>query len=152
MGCQLGLPNKVQYPDFMVRYSICQPKIFSDMKDDPKACANKALLASGMDPENFRTGHTKVMFRAGKLAELEVIRESALTTIIGKMQCHARIAICKLQVYNAKIAEKRHSLVSRETSGCITRVKTGFGTNITRWSKMKLKKLWPSRRKPKGER
>jgi len=105
--CQLGLPNKVQYPDFMVRYSICQPKIFSDMKDDPKACANKALVASGMDPENFRTGHTKVMFRAGKLAELEEIRESALTTIIGKMQCHARIAICKLQVYNAKIAEKK---------------------------------------------
>merc|ERR1712002_1337012 len=104
--CQLGLPNKVNYPDFMVRYSICQPKIFSDMKDDPKACAAKALVASGMDPENFRTGHTKVMFRAGKLAELEEIRESALTTIIGKMQCHARIAIMKLETYNAMKAEK----------------------------------------------
>ena len=32
------------------------------MKDDPKACANKALVASGMDPENFRTGHTKVTY------------------------------------------------------------------------------------------
>merc|ERR1712212_710700 len=104
--CQLGLPNKVQYPDFMVRYSICQPKIFSDMKDDPKACANKALVASGMDPENFRTGHTKVMFRAGKLAELEEIREAALTTIVTKMQCHARVALVKLDIYNAKKAEK----------------------------------------------
>merc|ERR1712042_166069 len=79
-----GLPNKVIYPDFMVRYSICQPKLFSDLKDDPKGCAQKALVASGMDPENFRTGHTKVMFRAGKLAELEEIREAALTTIITK--------------------------------------------------------------------
>ena len=30
------------------------------MKDDPKNCAQKALVASGMDPENFRTGFTKV--------------------------------------------------------------------------------------------
>merc|ERR1719376_1990349 len=105
--CQLGLPNKVVYPDFMVRYSICQPKLFADLKDNPKECAQKALVASGMDPENFRTGHTKVMFRAGKLAELEEIREAALTTIITKMQCHARIAIVKLDLYNGKKAEKQ---------------------------------------------
>jgi len=105
--CQLGLPNKVVYPDFMVRYSICQPKLFSDLKDDPKQCAQKALVASGMDPENFRTGHTKVMFRAGKLAELEEIREAALTTIVTKMQCHARVALVKLDIYNAKKAEKQ---------------------------------------------
>jgi len=104
--CQLGLPNKVMYPDFMIRYSICQPKIFADMAADPKACAQKALIESGMDQENFRTGHTKVMFRAGKLAELEEIREAALTTIIGKMQCHARVAIMKLETYNARKAEK----------------------------------------------
>merc|ERR1712212_972787 len=97
--CQLGLPNKVVYPDFMVRYSICQPKLFSDLAADPKVCAQKALIASGMDPENFRTGHTKVMFRAGKLAELEEIREAALTTIITKMQCHARVALVKLDIY-----------------------------------------------------
>jgi len=105
--CQLGLPNKVVYPDFMVRYSICQPKLFADLKDNPKECAQKALVASGMDPENFRTGHTKVMFRAGKLAELEEIREAALSTIILKMQCHSRVALVKLDIYNAKKAEKQ---------------------------------------------
>merc|ERR1712168_957808 len=105
--CQLGLPNKVVYPDFMVRYSICQPKLFADLAADPKVCAQKALIASGMDPENFRTGHTKVMFRAGKLAELEEIREAALTTIITKMQCHARVALVKLETYNSRKAEKQ---------------------------------------------
>merc|ERR1719431_1322564 len=104
--CQLGLPNKVVYADFMARYSIVAPKIFADLKDDPKACAQKALIASAVDPENFRCGHTKVMFRAGKLAELEEIREAALTTIITKMQCHARVALVKLDIYNAKKAEK----------------------------------------------
>merc|ERR1712212_1350783 len=105
--CMLGLPNKVPYGDFMVRYSICQPKLFADLAADPKVCAQKALIASGMDPENFRTGHTKVMFRAGKLTELEEIREAALTTIITKMQCHARVALVKLDIYNAKKAEKQ---------------------------------------------
>jgi len=104
--CQLGLPNKVMYPDFMVRYSICQPKIFADLAADQKQCAQKALVASGMDEENFRCGHTKVMFRAGKLAELEEIREMALTTIMLKMQCHARICMVKLDLYNKMKAEK----------------------------------------------
>merc|ERR1719193_1001619 len=104
--CQLGLPNKVVYPDFLVRYSIGAPKIFADMKSGPKGCANKALPACGMDPDDFRTGHTKVMFRAGKLAELEDIREFALTKIIIKMQCHARRLLVKT-VYDAKKLEKK---------------------------------------------
>ena len=48
------------YADFMARYSIVAPKIFSDMASDPKGCANKALPTVGMDPDDFRTGHTKV--------------------------------------------------------------------------------------------
>jgi len=104
--CQLGLPNKVVYPDFMVRYSIIAPKVFSDGAGDPKGTANKALLSVGVDPENFRTGHTKIMFRAGKLADLEDIRESALTVIITKMQCHARRLLVKI-VYEGKVAEKK---------------------------------------------
>ena len=52
---------KVVYPDFLVRYSIVAPKIFADGGADNKATANKALLSVGMDPENFRTGHTKVI-------------------------------------------------------------------------------------------
>jgi len=104
--CQLGLPNKVVYPDFLVRYSIVAPKIFADGGADQKSTANKALLSVGMDPENFRTGHTKVMFRAGKLAELEDIREFALTKIIIKMQCHSRRLLVKT-VYDGKKAEKK---------------------------------------------
>merc|ERR1712212_684730 len=104
--CQLGLPNKVIYPDFMVRYSIVAPKIFADGGSGNKATANKALLSVGMDPDNFRTGHTKVMFRAGKLAELEDIREHALTKITIKMQCHSRRLLVKV-VYDAKKEEKK---------------------------------------------
>jgi len=48
----------------------------------------------------------KVMFRAGKLAELEDIREHALTKIVIKMQCHARRLLVKM-VYDGKKEEKR---------------------------------------------
>merc|ERR1719376_1785116 len=104
--CMLGLPNKVPYADFMARYSIVAPKIFSEMKADPKGCANKALPTVGMDPDDFRTGHTKIMFRAGRLSKLEEIRESALSVIVLKMQAHVRKCLVAV-TYKAKAAEKR---------------------------------------------
>merc|ERR1712142_88172 len=104
--CMLGLPNKVPYGDFMARYSIVAPKIFADMASDPKGCANKALPSSGLDADDFRTGHTKVMFRAGKLSNLEEIREQALSKIILKMQAHVRKCLVSV-TFKEKVAEKK---------------------------------------------
>merc|ERR1711970_1091994 len=104
--CMLGLPNKVPYADFMARYSIVAPKIFSDMASDPKGCANKALPSSGLDADDFRTGHTKVMFRAGRLSKLEEIRESALSVIVLKMQAHVRKCLVSV-TFKEKAAEKK---------------------------------------------
>merc|ERR1719391_1670103 len=104
--CMLGLPNKVPHADFMSRYSIIAPKIFSDMAGDPKGCANKALPTVGMDPDDFRTGHTKIMFRAGRLSKLEEIRESALSVIVLKMQAHVRGCLVAV-TFKAKAAEKK---------------------------------------------
>merc|ERR1712179_293154 len=104
--CMLGLPNKVPYADFMARYSIVAPKIFSEMAADPKGCANKALPTVGMDPDDFRTGHTKIMFRAGRLSKLEEIREGALSVIVNKMQAHVRGCLVAV-TFKAKAAEKK---------------------------------------------
>merc|ERR1719434_315403 len=104
--CMLGLPNKVPYADFMARYSIVAPKIFADLASDPKGCANKALPHAGLDPDDFRTGHTKIMFRAGRLSKLEEIRESALSVIVLKMQAHVRTCLVAV-TYKEKAAEKR---------------------------------------------
>merc|ERR1712042_287384 len=98
--CMLGLPNKVPHADFMSRYSIIAPKIFSDMAGDAKGCAAKALVEAGLDPDEFRCGSTKIMFRAGRLSKLEEIREGALTKIVLKMQCTARVVLMKLSKYN----------------------------------------------------
>merc|ERR1712121_75186 len=98
--CMLGLPNKVPHADFMSRYSIIAPKIFSDWAGNPRECASKALVVAGMDADEFRCGHTKIMFRAGRLSKLEEIREGALTKIVLEMQCTARVVLMKLSKYN----------------------------------------------------
>merc|ERR1712002_1247344 len=104
--CMLGLPNKVPHADFMSRYSIIAPKTFSDLAGDAKGCAAKALVEVGLDPDEFRCGHTKIMFRAGRLSKLEEIREGALTKIVLKMQCTARVVLMKLSKYNDLKAQK----------------------------------------------
>merc|ERR1719495_2555541 len=104
--CMLGLPNKVPHADFMSRYSIIAPKIFSDMAGDAKGCAAKALVEAGLDPDEFRCGSTKIMFRAGRLSKLEEIREGALTKIVLKMQCTATVVLMKLSKYNDLKAQK----------------------------------------------
>merc|ERR1712142_665077 len=98
--CMLGLPNKVPHADFMSRYSIIAPKTFSDLANDAKACASKALVEVVLDADEFRCGHTKIMFRAGRLSKLEEIREGALTKIVLKMQCTTRVVLMKLSKYN----------------------------------------------------
>ena len=47
----------------------------------------------------------QVMFRAGKLAVLEEIRENALSVIITKMQCHIRRILIHV-TYKQKRDEK----------------------------------------------
>merc|ERR1719283_483103 len=104
--CMLGLPNKVPHADFMTRYSIVAPKIFADLAGNAKECAQKALVAAGMDADSFRCGNTKIMFRAGMLSQLEEIREGALSKIFIKMQCKARRVLVHV-TYQGKIAEKK---------------------------------------------
>merc|ERR1712121_106443 len=104
--CMLGLPNKVPHADFMSRYSIIAPKIFSDWAGNPRECASKALVVAGMDADSFRCGKTKIMFRAGMLSTLEEIREGALSKIFVKMQCQARRVLVHV-TYQGKIAEKK---------------------------------------------
>merc|ERR1719474_1295484 len=111
--CMLGLPNKVPYADFMARYSIVAPKIFADLGKDPKACAQKALPVAGLDEDDFRCGHTKVMFRAGRLSKLEEIRESALSVIVLKMQAHIRRCLVAV-TYVEKRKEKYGTAVGPE--------------------------------------
>ena len=55
---------------------------------------------------NYFPDKFQIMFRAGKLSNLEEIREKALSKIILKMQCHIRGLLVQL-TFNEKKAEKK---------------------------------------------
>jgi len=102
--CRMGFPNRVGYPDFKPRYSIVAPKIANTVADD-KLCADGILKEAAFGDDDFKVGHTKVFFRAGKLALLEEVRENALAKIFVKMQSHIRKIFVKL-TYDQKVKEK----------------------------------------------
>jgi len=102
--CRMGFPNRVGYPDFKPRYSIVAPKIANEVDND-KECADKILKEAQFGEDDFKVGHTKVFFRAGKLALLEEIREQALAKVFVKMQAHIRTIMVKT-IYDQKVKEK----------------------------------------------
>merc|ERR1711970_1591677 len=87
--CRKGFPNRMQYHDFEHRYKILNPAIVAAGGDDTKKC--KAVLDSvGLEAEKYRTGLTKVFFRAGVLGELEDIRDERLNKMITWIQSWIR--------------------------------------------------------------
>ncbi|XP_042212128.1 myosin heavy chain, muscle-like isoform X1 [Homarus americanus] len=87
--CRKGFPNRIPYKDFRHRYMILAPKELNEIEDDKtaaKACFDKA----GLNEELYRTGNTKVFFRAGVLGTLEEIRDDKLAKLITGLQSWVR--------------------------------------------------------------
>ncbi|KAK0086371.1 hypothetical protein PV325_003303 [Microctonus aethiopoides] len=57
--CRKGFPNRMMYPDFKLRYKILAPAACDAAAGDPKKSAAAILDASGLDPDQYRLGHTK---------------------------------------------------------------------------------------------
>merc|ERR1711942_93414 len=87
--CQIGLPNRVTYPDFMNRYKILGAEQFNTIPDKKKAVA-AVFDKLGLEAEKYRVGNTKVFFRAGVLGEVEELRDDFLGRLIGFLQAQIR--------------------------------------------------------------
>merc|ERR1719412_3561734 len=94
--CRMGFPNKMVYPDFKARYNILAAKAVAKAKDN-KAAARVCLDVAKLDPEKYRLGHTKVMFRAGILGFMEETREEKIGSVIAWLQASARGKASRLQ-------------------------------------------------------
>nr|XP_018918175.1 PREDICTED: myosin heavy chain, muscle isoform X10 [Bemisia tabaci] len=87
--CRKGFPNRMVYPDFKLRYKILAPGPAAK-ETDLKKIAAVILESTGLDPDQYRLGHTKVFFRAGVLGQMEELRDDRLGKIIGWMQAYMR--------------------------------------------------------------
>uniref|UniRef100_A0A6M2DLP3 Putative myosin class i heavy chain n=1 Tax=Xenopsylla cheopis TaxID=163159 RepID=A0A6M2DLP3_XENCH len=105
--CRKGFPNRMVYPDFKLRYKILNPAEVAK-QTDPKKCAEAILDATGLDPELYRLGHTKVFFRAGVLGQMEELRDDRLGKIITWMQAWIRGYLARKEY--AKLQEQRVAL------------------------------------------
>lgn len=105
--CRKGFPNRMVYPDFKLRYKILNPAAVAKEPDEKK-CAQHILDNTGLDPENYRLGHTKVFFRAGILGQMEELRDDRLGKIVTWMQSWVRGYLSRKEF--KKLQEQRLAL------------------------------------------
>ncbi|XP_058803249.1 myosin heavy chain, muscle isoform X5 [Phymastichus coffea] len=88
--CRKGFPNRMNYPDFKLRYKIIAPAAVDACGGDPKKSAAAILDGAQLESDQYRLGHTKVFFRAGVLGQMEEFRDERLSKIVSWMQAFIR--------------------------------------------------------------
>merc|ERR1712168_1083771 len=89
--CRKGFPSRIPYADFKQRYKVlnasaCPEGTFMDNKK-----ASEKLLGSIDVPQDeYKSGHTKVFFKAGLLGVLEEMRDEKLTSLVSMTQALCR--------------------------------------------------------------
>ncbi|CAM9020097.1 unnamed protein product [Wickerhamomyces anomalus] len=83
-----GFPNRVQFKDFFERYKILSDK--SSFTDTMKTNCTTVLSSINLDSGLYKVGSSKVFFKAGVLASLEVERDNKIKSIITSFKAIAR--------------------------------------------------------------
>ncbi|XP_034240457.1 myosin heavy chain, muscle isoform X6 [Thrips palmi] len=87
--CRKGFPNRMNYPDFKLRYKILCGYLLKPTMS-PKEASKIIMESTGIDAEQYRLGSTKVFFRAGVLGQMEELRDDRLGKIISWLQAYIR--------------------------------------------------------------
>ncbi|CCH46395.1 Myosin-7 [Wickerhamomyces ciferrii] len=83
-----GFPNRVAFDSFFSRYKIlADHAVFSETL---KTNCTTVLSSIKLDSELYKVGSTKVFFKAGVLADLEVQRDNKIRSIVTELKAIAR--------------------------------------------------------------
>jgi len=144
--CRKGYPSRLVFDDFLKRYGILaaeEAKAHSDMKKASAAVLEKVKL----DPEQYRVGLTKVLFKAGILGLLEEKRDEIITRIMTLLQSQMRRYIVKKNIKKMIEQKKALAVVQRNVKAYI---------DLRNWGWLKLynamKHLLVSAKKAEEER
>merc|ERR1712200_315685 len=106
--CMRGFPNRINYPDYKMRYAILGAAEINSSRDN-KTAVYALMDKIEFDRERYRLGHTLVFFRAGALAKLEEARDEIVMKLVRYLQGQAyQIIRCKTY---AKRRDQRELLV-----------------------------------------
>merc|ERR1712180_246250 len=83
--CMRGFPNRMQYPDFKLRYSCLGQEAIKSSPDN-KVAVTALMDGIPFDRERYRLGHTMVFFRAGALGGMEEERDKLVIKWVRMIQ------------------------------------------------------------------
>jgi len=108
--CRKGFPSRIIYIEFVLRYSIINPAACKGVSDAASAKkATQAILdTSKLDPELFRMGITKVLFKAGVLGVLEEQRDACINSILTGIQNNVRTYLARKNIQ--KMVEQKKAI------------------------------------------
>ena len=83
--CMRGFPNRMQYPEFKLRYACLGAEALASSSDN-KVAVWALMDGIPFDRERYRLGHTVVFFKAGSLGGLEEERDKLVIRWIRLIQ------------------------------------------------------------------
>ena len=105
--CRKGFPSRLMFVEFLNRYGILAAEQVKTISD-PKKASGAVLEHIKMDPELYRIGLTKVLFKAGVLGSLEELRDAVITKILTLLQSQMRRYLIKKNI--KKMLEQKKAL------------------------------------------
>ena len=96
--CRKGFPSRLVFQEFLNRYGILAPDAVKANSKEPKRAAEEVLKEIKLDPESYRVGLTKVLFKAGVLGTLEEYRDAQVAKILRLMQSQMRRYLVKKNI------------------------------------------------------
>jgi myosin heavy chain 6/7 len=126
--CRKGFPSRLLYEEFLHRYSILAPNACKS-NSDAKLATSAILEEIKLDPELFRIGLTKVLFKAGVLGTLEEYRDEAISKILRLLQSQMRRYLVKKSIKQMLDQRVALQIIQRNIKGFI---------NLKSWNWWKL--------------
>lgn len=116
-----GYPNKLTFEEFIHRYSIISDNV--QLRKNAKTNCELILKDSGLDPDTFKIGLTKIFFKNGILAKLETMRDMTLKAILTELQRRIRGNLTRTNI-RQQIKELQSSQIIAKTMNQIYEAKS----------------------------
>uniref|UniRef100_A0A158PBY0 Myosin motor domain-containing protein n=1 Tax=Angiostrongylus cantonensis TaxID=6313 RepID=A0A158PBY0_ANGCA len=125
--CRKGFPNRMTFEDFRFRYAIlgADEAKEKDVTQASTKMLDRLVKENKILDENFKAGKTKVFFRAGIVAKMEELRDTALGKVILKLQSAARRYLAQCQYQRLLKQQEAYVLIQ---------------SNVRQWISLRL---WP---------
>jgi myosin protein heavy chain len=106
-----GFPNRIFFKEFYNRYKVLAPN--SNFTNNLRTNCQIILSSMNLDSDIYRVGSTKVFFKAGVLADLELKRDVILKTMFTEFNSICR-GLLKRKAINRKLMKVQASQILME--------------------------------------